>query len=194
MYISHWLIPVSVLGPGERLCLYVRGCSRGCPGCIAPEFQTKGTDSRSVEELGELLNEIIFYEKCDGVTISGGEPFEQADELLELCSMLRTDDILVYSGFSFTELKKAYGERISKSGIGVLITEPYIEEQNDDLPLRGSSNQEIIFLKEELRARYESYLTTSKRKIQKFVNENGETFFSGIPEKKSRKCFVMLSE
>ena len=43
----------------------------------------------------------------DGFTISGGEPFDQPDGLLnilKLCHLLRCKEILVYSGYEYEHL------------------------------------------------------------------------------------------
>lgn len=181
MYLSHWLYPVTVLGPGNRLCLWMRGCMRSCPGCISPELRSRGRKEIPAGELTLLLNRILETEELDGVTISGGEPFEQEEELFQLCSGLRSEDILVYSGFTKQELFRRFPEKLERSGIGVLITGPYLDALNDGRPLIGSSNQEIICIRGELRQRYEAYLSGAERKLQYFADESGDVFFAGIP-------------
>ena len=180
MVISHWLYPVEVLGPGKRLALWVQGCDRRCKNCISPELQGFEGTEYEVSRLTQILNHLISANNMEGVTISGGEPFEQADELLQLCAGLSCDDILVYTGYSWEELSEMLGDRIHGSGISVLITNPYIENLNDDLPLRGSSNQEFIFLEPEKKEEYYRYIDRKQRELQFFVEED-TVYMAGIP-------------
>lgn len=182
LVISHWLYPVQVLGPGNRLGLWLQGCSRKCKGCIAPELQGNAGTEYDLNTLADTINQLIKDNKLDGITISGGEPFEQKDELLKLCSLLVADDILVYTGYSYEELKELCQSDLTASKISVIITNPYIEERNDDLPLRGSSNQEIIYLNPLYKNMYEQYLLSAVREQQFFVEEN-TIYHAGIPLK-----------
>lgn len=182
MNISHWLYPVQVLGPGNRLALWVQGCSRRCQGCVSPELHDGNGTLYDVNVLSEIINNLIIFEHLNGITISGGEPFDQGNELLDLCSQLSTNDILVYTGYTYQELFTKYRNSLTTSNIGVIITNPYIEELNDNLPLRGSSNQEIIYLIPEVKKKYEEYLITAKREQQLFV-EPTTVYIAGIPLK-----------
>lgn len=182
MIVSHWLYPVQVLGPGNRLILWVQGCSRNCKGCISPELQDYNGTKYTVNTLANTLNRLISDHKLDGITISGGEPFNQKDELLKLCSKLETNDILVYTGYTYQELLILCGSDLSNSKISVLITNPYVEELNDDGPLRGSSNQEIIYINDSLKKEYEYYINSTIREQQLFVDDNA-VYFAGIPPK-----------
>ena len=71
---SGWAAGVHGLGPGRRVVLWVRGCSIGCPGCMTPELWAK-VQPRPIEPLAEMLSGAL--QGHEGLTISGGEPFEQ---------------------------------------------------------------------------------------------------------------------
>lgn len=182
MVISHWLYPVQVLGPGNRLALWVQGCKRKCKGCISPELQDYNGTEYDNKSLANIVNQLMRTQKLDGITISGGEPFEQKEDLLEFCSWLSTNNILIYTGYTYQEVLSLCGEKLEKSKIGVLITNPYIEKLNDDIPLRGSSNQEIIYLNPSLRTSFENYIKSGIREQQLFVEQN-TVYFAGIPRK-----------
>jgi len=112
-----------------------------------------------------ILNKIRGYKSenaIDGVTISGGEPFLQTDlkQLIIGIKELGINDILLYTGYCFEELSDK-SDVISE--LGVLIDGPYIDELNDDKPLRGSSNQRIFILDSSLRERYLDYLKHPRR-------------------------------
>ncbi|MBF0409566.1 MAG: radical SAM protein [Candidatus Riflebacteria bacterium] len=76
-----------VLGPGKRAVIWVQGCKRDCPGCIAPEGRDfSGGKLFSVNELSDWVSSISDI--C-GLTISGGEPMEQSAELCILIDRIR---------------------------------------------------------------------------------------------------------
>jgi anaerobic ribonucleoside-triphosphate reductase activating protein len=184
MRIGRILSPVHSLGPGERFCLWTQGCSKKCKGCISPELQ-KFSDSEIDESiLCELILQIADKNHCTGLTVSGGDPLEQADSLLMLLEKVRNrfDDILVYTGFILEEITNGCS---GKSGIrcldyiDVLIDGRYIKELNTpDCVLRGSSNQNIYYLNEKKRPIYEEYIKQG-RIVETFVH-NRETIITGI--------------
>ena len=70
------LAPVHALGPGERVCLWTRGCSKRCPGCISPEMQPATGPQVPEELLAQILTETAVKNSCRGLTVSGGDPLE----------------------------------------------------------------------------------------------------------------------
>ena len=89
----------------------------------------------------------------DGVTISGGDPFQQLEELDELVSFIAaeiTNDILIYTGYTLKQLQSWNNEHVTNiiGKIAVLIDGKYIDHLNDNRSLRGSSNQQIHLLNE----------------------------------------------
>ncbi len=175
MYIDRLLFPIHTLGPGNRLVIWTRGCKRHCPGCANPElWDTAGAKNISPADLFQITANIHRETPADGITISGGDPFDQLPQLLEYLELCRTlrpavDDILVYTGADFDILSQSLDPETLRrihSNIDVLIDGPYIEEQNfSDLVLRGSANQRILFFREFLKARYEPYLA-GRRQIE----------------------------
>ena len=104
---------VTTLGPGKRIAIWVNGCNRACPGCISPRLQKfdESTECNIIDILGnyDLVN-------IDGITISGGEPFEQIDDLYDLVCYF--SGIQIYYLIMVIEKKRmvskngAYFERI----------------------------------------------------------------------------------
>ena len=172
MYIDRILAPIETLGPGKRLVIWTKGCSKHCKGCANPElWGIEGAKNYSVDDIVKIIRNIYTENAFDGVTISGGDPLEQIDELLEILVNIQdiTNDVIVYTGYYYDELVSLFEqEKIEKLRllVAVLIDGPYIDELNyDDLGLRGSSNQNLIFFNEDVRDKYESYLSQG-RKIQ----------------------------
>jgi ATP-dependent Clp protease ATP-binding subunit ClpB len=68
--------PVATLGPGTRVGIWFQGCTLACPGCLSRD--TWEADEGTSLPLASLIAWIDGLEgPIDGVTISGGEPFQQ---------------------------------------------------------------------------------------------------------------------
>ncbi len=184
MVIGRLLSPVHSLGPGERVCLWTKGCARNCRGCISRELQDFSGENIDETALAALLVRVAERAGSRALTISGGDPMAQPEALLCLLRALRAhfDDILLYTGFTLEELRAlAAGAagRACLDYIDVLIDGPYIDERNTpDCVLRGSSNQEIHFLTPALKPRYEDYMRQG-RVLESFAHGD-TTIITGI--------------
>jgi len=183
MYVARILYPVKVLGPGNRVGIWMVGCKHGCKGCSNPElweFQEKY--KTSIDAVMYLINQIGRNNAIDGFTITGGEPLEQSEELSQLLPQLRkiSTDILMYTGYDFGYVEKSNREILDM--VSVIIDGKYIEEQNTGVILRGSENQNIHILDERLKIKYEAYLNTHTNGIQNFCLGNA-VISVGIHEK-----------
>lgn len=182
------LSPVHSLGPGERVGLWLQGCARSCPGCISPELQPVTGSETEERLLADILLRTASIGKCRGLTVSGGEPFLQADALLRLLELVRDgfEDILVYTGYTLEELRRgdcgpAGAECLDR--IDVLIDGPYIRERNrPDCVLRGSDNQTIHYLDPEAAGRYGVYL--ARGRILESFSHDGAVILTGIPDRR----------
>lgn len=179
MKIARILYPVKTLGPGERVGIWTCGCKRNCLGCANPElWDTSPYGDVRVSDIVRAIEglEGQGYGRPEGVTITGGEPFEQKEELRALVEALRgiTEDILVYTGFLRDELLDCEETIIGK--LAVLVDGAYVREQNLEHPLKGSENQNIHYIREEMRERYESYIEgmRGKRLVQNFKITEGK--------------------
>jgi anaerobic ribonucleoside-triphosphate reductase activating protein len=140
--LSKLHFPITALGPGRRIGIWFQGCSIRCAGCMSRDTWAFARDGEPVETV--LKHMEPWFAEADGVTISGGEPFDQTDGLQELLAGLRTrfkGDVLVYSGYEFEDLQARQAAALGF--IDVLISEPFDEAQPTDAPLRGSANQRL---------------------------------------------------
>lgn len=171
MLIDQILYPVESLGPGKRIAIWVVGCTHQCEGCSNPELWEAG-DQQPITpvQLFSAISQIATQFPVDGITITGGEPMNQAEDILELVRLLKsiTNDILVFTGYLHEQLLQSDVRRAVLDEIAVLVDGPYVKELNSNLPMKGSSNQQILLFDLELEERYESYLHTDKRRIQNF--------------------------
>ena len=141
--------PVTALGPGDRAVLWVAGCPRDCPGCISPEMQPNDAgEDVPAATLAARLERIAT--PLDGVTISGGEPFDQAEALSGLLDRLRASrpdwTVLVYTGYLIEELRADPGRAGLLGFIDMLADGPYRQEIPRSHPLTGSGNQRVHYL------------------------------------------------
>ena len=171
MYIARILYPIEVLGPGKRIGIWFCGCPHKCKGCSNPElWEFQERYKTSLNTIKELINKICVDNSVEGFTITGGDPFYQENELVELLGYLKTinEDILVYTGYNKEEIPPQ-----SLNDIAVLIDGKYIEDQNFGQSLIGSANQKIHILKSAYRKKYNDYISTTKNKIQNFTATDG---------------------
>ena len=135
-----------VNGPGNRFVLWTQGCSKGCSECFNPEtWSTNIYKELSPTQIFELIKDF----EVDGVTISGGDPLEQEDELLELLMLISTirlrKGVILFSGFTRAEISSNFIREQCLKYIDVLIDGRYEKNLKIDFSLRGSSNQEFYF-------------------------------------------------
>ena len=148
--LARMYYPVKVLGPGNRIGIWMNGCDRDCAGCISPELQ-KYDRSREmdVEEIIQMIGQIKA--PVDGFTISGGEPFYHPEALQALVRALARihDDILIFTGYTIEELRARNDDSVNDvlSTCAALIDGPYVRELNDGIGLKGSSNQRCWIFK-----------------------------------------------
>jgi len=178
MNIARILYPVKVLGPGNRIGIWISGCKRKCPGCSNPElWEWQQKYEIALLHLKKLITDITSDHEIDGFTITGGEPMEQSEEFSDLVDFLSSlnNDILVYTGYTLEKLKEIPSDDITSilSSIAVLIDGEYIENRNIGVPLRGSDNQRVNILNPQYKERYENYLKTVQNQIQNFTTADG---------------------
>lgn len=81
-------------GPGIRVIIFMNGCTLRCLYCHNPEMWTKQEDNISVDELVDKIKSYKpYFKNGGGVTFSGGEPLLQTSFLIEVCKMLKEQDI-----------------------------------------------------------------------------------------------------
>lgn len=179
MKVARILYPVTVLGPGNRVGLWLSGCPHHCKECSNPELWEQHDDQEL--SLSAILSAITAISKkgpIDGFVFTGGDPMLQANELSVLLPLLKvfSEDILLYTGYEYEQLlsfkDQAYVDCLKN--ISVLVDGRYIDELNDGTPLRGSRNQRILVLDDRIKDKYLDYLTSlDGNEIQQFPTPGG---------------------
>ena len=178
--VRFWHFPVVTLGPGRRLGIWLQGCSIHCKGCIAPENQP--FDEAFAVQLDNFIDEITpVLNEAAGITISGGEPLDQADALIDFLTKINKrgiDDILLYSGYTKDKILSEYPQ-ISEL-IAALIDGQFIEGAATEDIWKGSENQTLTIFNKKYRENYEAWSRLTKRNFQLIKNETGY-YILGIP-------------
>ncbi len=132
-------------GPGRRSVIWVQGCSLACQGCFNPQTHTfeNGSEGGSVSELVDW----VIENSVDGLTVSGGEPFQQLPEVMELCSKLRKMGLttIVLTGYTKFQVLSRASMQDLRNAFDVVIAGPYLPSKHIASGLRGSDNKEYLF-------------------------------------------------
>ena len=139
-------------GPGVRAVIWVQGCTIGCRGCYSAS--THPHEASSLHRPSEIAEWVQSIPDIEGVTFSGGEPFEQAAAVLETINSIRENvgsdfTVFVYTGYEIEFLRKSNDRNVHDllNAIDILSAGPFDYKLRDETLLwRGSSNQSLHFL------------------------------------------------
>jgi anaerobic ribonucleoside-triphosphate reductase activating protein len=180
--------PVTTLGPGVRAGIWTQGCTIGCHGCASRD--TWATDPSLLVDVGQLVGWLATLPRLQGLTVTGGEPFQQPGAVAALLKAVRSWadgqqrvlDILIYSGYAYRALTRRAGTAAVLALCDAVITGPYIDRLNPGGPWRGSANQQLILLTELGRDRFGAAEAVTEREQRLQVSSDGrQVWFIGIP-------------
>ncbi len=152
-------------GPGVRVSFFVSGCTHHCKGCFNAETWDFNYGQPYTGEVKEEILTALSPAHIEGLTVLGGEPFEEQNrfEVLDLIKEVRKrfpeKSIWCYSGYTFdADMKKWIEEGKAEvkellENIDVLVDGEFmIDKKNLMLKFRGSSNQRLIKASESVKA------------------------------------------
>jgi anaerobic ribonucleoside-triphosphate reductase activating protein len=146
-------------GPGRRWAMWVQGCSIRCPGCCNPEmFATdRGTAISEAALIARL--EAAQQRGIEGISVLGGEPFEQAAGVAAVARAARVRGltVMVYSGYRRAELDGRPDAAELLAVTDLLVDGRYDATLPEPAPpvgrrWLGSTNQTMHFLTDAYRA------------------------------------------
>lgn len=179
MRIHRLLSQTKAEGPGLRFCIWAQGCSHACPGCFAEALW----DPAGGEEIGadEIIRQIALQTgKIRGVTILGGEPFEQAAELGEIAAFAQNAgmDVITFTGSTLEALRTKPEAALLLTNTDLLIDGPYVQKLQDfSRPLVGSKNQKFRFLTQRFSP---EEINSYKNRIEVRVGPDGAVRMNGM--------------
>lgn len=157
--VSRVARPVTTLGPGRRLAVWVQGCGLACRGCMSRDtWDPAGGVVMPVPDLAALCRSLLGPD-VDGITVSGGEPLDQAPALAALLDAIAPGpdtDVLVYTGYEPAEARRAGAAVLRRAD--AVITGRYDAARPTRLVWRGSANQALRPLTGLGHRRYARYL------------------------------------
>lgn len=157
MHIGEIITADSANGLGIRVSIFVSGCTNRCKGCFQPQTWDFEYGRPYTPEIEDLIISELSKSYYDGLTILGGEPFEQSNqrEIVKLIRRIRTElpdrNIWIYTGFTYDKDLVKGGCRYIEctdeilDNTDILVDGKFVEElKKITLKFRGSSNQRII--------------------------------------------------
>lgn len=174
-------------GPGVRAVLWFQGCSLGCPGCFNPATHDAArlagpprNGDRGLWTIGELVARLRSEgDTIEGISVSGGEPLEQAEALLALLDRVRRDlslTVLLFSGHTRKAIEALPLGPAILALVDVLVDGRYVERKRLATGLRGSANQRIHLLSD----RYSMADVDNVPPAEIRISASGEVVVTGI--------------
>ena len=133
-------------GSGIRTVIWFQGCLHHCYMCHNPE--TWDLNGGIVFDLDDIKKEIKNLKYQSGITLSGGDPFFQAESATEIAKYAHECNLNVwcYTGFTYEELIEADDDKKNLlKNVDVLVDGRFENEKKSlACKFRGSTNQRII--------------------------------------------------
>jgi anaerobic ribonucleoside-triphosphate reductase activating protein len=183
-----------VNGPGVRAVVYFQGCNLGCDGCWNPATHTFTGLPHEAQDVAEQVAAAHQTQFIEGVTFSGGEPMQQALDLLEAVRLLKRArseiSIGMYSGY--TERELASGRFWTRCGIAqearrrvwadikqeldFAVLGRFVAARPSKFPMRTSANQVLRLFSDRYR---EEHFTPLEFEVH--IEAQGLTQITGFP-------------
>lgn len=169
-------------GPGARFVVWMQGCSLGCVGCF---------NQHTHDPLGgtftslDVLVDAMKASKSEGLSLSGGEPLQHADDAIALLDAARSLGMstLAFSGYTIEEIHDLPRGDEVLSKLDVLIDGRYVSTQRLASGLRGSANQQIRLLTN----RYSMADVENTPVAEIRIGANGELVLTGVDPLKLKR-------
>lgn len=178
-----------VNGPGLRNAVWVQGCSIRCSGCF--NVDTHPHEARVLFDPERLADQLVGEEGIEGVTLLGGEPFEQAAACAKFARRARAlgASVVTYSGHTAASLRAARLPEVREllDATDLLIAGPFVQGRaHDGRGWHGSTNQEFVYLTDRyddrVRAQFEQVPVVEARVDGLLID------WTGIPAESDRRA------
>ena len=194
MLIHGFVAHSQVNGPGMRAVVYFQGCNLGCASCWNPATHTFTGLSHEAQDVAEQVAAAHQTQFIEGVTFSGGEPMQQAMDLLEVVRLLKRArpeiSIGMYSGYTERELdsgrfwtrcgiaqearRRVWAE--IKQELDFAVLGRFVAARPSKFPMRTSANQVLRLFSDRYR---EEHFTPLEFEVH--IEAQGLTQITGFP-------------
>ncbi|PMR60997.1 ribonucleoside-triphosphate reductase activating protein [Verrucosispora sp. ts21] len=149
--LARFLAATRAEGPGERTAIWVQGCAIRCPGCFNPHlWGSRGGEQVAPHELARR----VLDAGTDGLTLLGGEPFDQAAALARVAAEVGAAgrSVMTFTGYTRSQLDAAVDAGRTDvaallAATDLLVAGPFQADRIDiRRPWVGSTNQEFVLL------------------------------------------------
>lgn len=169
-------------GPGKRVVIWTQGCSLRCEGCTNQHLwdRTKGKDITAKE-----LIDICSRDEIDGITLHGGEPIEQLDELFPVVKAIHESNksVILFTGYEIEELTTDKQKEFLSLCDLIKCGRFDKAKLNRYLHFRGSDNQRIIIISD----RFKNYkIHDGQNVVLLTITLDGEVNLKGFPDEVMR--------
>lgn len=161
--------------------MWVQGCSIRCDGCFNPHLW--GASGGTLTDIDVLAQQALSA-GVEGVTLLGGEPFEQAHACAAFAERIQAAglSVMVFTGFELEHLKSEQapsGAPRLLAATDLLVDGPYDAVRPDhDRPWVGSVNQQFHYLTDRY-AHLEPSLDALPDRIELRIKPTGEVSVNG---------------
>lgn len=168
-------------GPGTRFTIWTQGCSIKCEGCFMKAAQNK--DGGTIYSVSDIMSEIEKVKNSiEGITLLGGEPFEQAKPLSFIAKKCQEMglSVITFTGYTHEKLLALKNDVVLAllNNTDLLIDGKFEKDNlNRTKPLIGSNNQRFIFLT----SRYSNKdIEKLKNRFEVRISPNGSIQINGM--------------
>lgn len=181
------LSPLTALGPGRRVGVWVQGCTLACAGCASAD--TWDRDAGREDAVTDLADRLVRLLDSDptitGLSVTGGEPAQQAPAVAALLRLLqearleqpREIDVLLFSAYDLRVLHRRSPALLDI--VDAVVAGPYHADLGYGGPLLGSANQRLHLLTDLARRRHVA--SASDADTMQVTMVGGELLMVGIP-------------
>ena len=172
-------------GPGRRAALWVQGCSIRCPGCFNPHsWAFDGGEPVGWPELVEAVRTAAADLAIEGLTLLGGEPFDQAAPLAALAEAVQAEglSVMTFTGYVLEDLRAAGRDDWDRllTATDLLVDGPYLAHRPERRrPWVGSDNQRFWFLTDRY-AHLSDELDSIPNRLEIRISRSGEVAVNGF--------------
>lgn len=186
MSLARFLARTRAEGPGERTAVWVQGCTIRCPGCFNPHMWTFRGGEQVIP--GDLVRRVLDAD-TEGLTLLGGEPFDQAAALATVAAGVRAAgrSVMTFTGYTREQLRHAVDAgRDDLAALldqtDLLVAGPFRRDRIDAArPWVGSTNQEFVLLNDRFPGLLDA-VATSPDRVEITVDAGGGLAVNGWAE------------